>query len=95
MAIFRHAEGVLQFATAGKDVPSEALGDPQRGRSVSPGAPDRIGLSPCDPYHAVVGTHMDGPVVDQEVIGDVPDLLEDLPVPVGNGLVGVVAAGHY
>ena len=29
VAIFRHAEGVLELATAGQDVPSEALGDPQ------------------------------------------------------------------
>ena len=31
----------FELATAGKDVPSEALGDPQRGRSVASGAPDR------------------------------------------------------
>ena len=32
--------------------------------------------------------------MDQEVVGDLPDLLEGLLVPVGDGLVGVVAAGH-
>ena len=94
VAVLRHAEGVLELAPAGQDVPPEVLGDPQRGWGVASGAPDGVRLPPGDPYHAVVGAHVDGPVVDQEVVGDLPDLLEGLLVPVGYGLVGVVAAGH-
>ena len=33
--------------------------------------------------------------MDQEEVGDVAELLEGLLVPVGYGLVGVVAAGHH
>jgi hypothetical protein len=33
--------------------------------------------------------------MNQEVVGDGPDLLEGLIVSVGYGLVGVVAAGHH
>src|ERR687893_612786 len=73
----------------------EALRYSQRRRSVSPGAPDRIYLSPGYPHHAVVGAHVYGSVVDQEVVGDDPDLLKGLLVSVGYGLVGVVAAGHH
>jgi hypothetical protein len=35
------------------------------------------------------------PVVDQEVVGDLSQLVEGLFVPVGYRLVGVVAAGHH
>src|SRR5215212_7646876 len=33
--------------------------------------------------------------MDEEVVGDLAELIQRLPVAVGDGFVGVVAAGHY
>src|SRR5918998_4414381 len=74
---------------------AEALGNPRRRRGVAAGAPDLVHLPTHDPYHAVVAAHVDGTVVDQEVVGDLSQLLGGLLVPVGYGLVGVVAARHH
>src|SRR3712207_1025735 len=95
VALLRHTEGVLQFAPAGQSVPAEALRNSQRRRSVASGAPDGIHPPSGYSHHAIVGAHVDEPIVHQEVVGDVPDLLEGLLVSVGYGLVGVVAAGHH
>src|ERR671913_1219353 len=80
VALLANAEGVLELAAAGQDVPPEIFGDPQRRRGVASGTADGGGLFLHDPHHAVVGAHVYGPVVDQEEVGDLPDLLSSLLV---------------
>ena len=75
VALLRHAEGVFELPPTCQDLPPEVFGDPHRRRGVASGAPDGVSLSLNDPQHAVIGAHVDGPVVDQEVVCDLPKLL--------------------
>ena len=92
---FSQTEGVLELSAAGQRVPGEATAQPERCGSVSAGTPNRIRPSSGGPHHGIVTAHMDFAVVNQEVVGDLAQLLERFFILVSNGLVGVVPAGHH
>src|SRR5437762_12675527 len=45
--------------------------------------------------HTIIAPHVNGPVMHQESVRDLAQLLEGLLVAVGDRLVGAVAAGHH
>src|SRR5215210_1261837 len=94
VAVSGQAERVLELSTAGQGVPGEVRGQPQRCRGVATGATDRVRSSSRCTDHGVVATHVNLTVVDQEVVGDLAQLVQRFLVAIGDGLVRVVAAGH-
>src|SRR5215204_1903474 len=94
VAVFSQAERVLELSTAGQGVPAEARGQPERCRGVATGATDRVRPSSRCTDHGVVAAHVDLTVVDEEVVGDLAQLIQCFLVAIGDGLVRVVAAGH-
>src|SRR5215204_5142821 len=94
VAVFSQAERVLELSTAGQRVPAEVRGQPERCRGVATGATDRVRTSSRCTDHGVVAAHVDLTVVNQEVVGDLAQLIQRFLVAIGDGLVRVVAAGH-
>src|SRR5215217_3569517 len=72
----------------------EGSGQSEGSGGVAARATDRVRYTSGCPNYGVVGAHVDLTVVDEEVVGDLTQLIEGLLVPVGYGLVRVVAAGH-
>src|SRR5215212_8441316 len=94
MAVSGQAERILELSTTGQRVPGDLCGQPERSRGVATGATDGVwSFSGCTD-HSVVAAHVDLPVVDQEVVGDLAQLVQRFLVPICDGLVRVVAAGH-
>src|SRR5215210_8530187 len=90
VAVSGQAERVLELPTAGQSVPGDVCGQSERRRGVASGATDRV-LYSCDcTTYGVVAAHVDLTVVDQEVVGDLAELVECFLVPVGDGFVRVV-----
>src|ERR687894_532785 len=94
VAVSDQAERVLELSTAGQGVPAEVRGQPERCRGVATGATDRVRPSSRSTDHGVVAAHVDLTVVDEEVVGDLAQLIQRFLVAIGDGLVRVVAAGH-
>ncbi len=89
------AERVLQLRAAGQHRPAEAAGHGERLRHVTPGAAQH-GLPAAERAdHRVVGPDMDRPVVGEEHVRDAAQPGQGVLVPVGDRLVGDVAAGQH
>jgi hypothetical protein len=95
VAALGQAEGVLELGPAGQDVPRERPGQPERLGREPPRASQGQLAPPERPHHRVVGPDVDRAVVDQEPVGDPPEPLQRLVVPVGDRLVGHVPAGQH
>src|SRR5215210_4509894 len=75
VVVFGQAERVLEFSTAGQRVPGEVCGQPERCRGVASGATDRVRSSSGRADYGVVAAHVDLTVVDEEVVGDLAQLV--------------------
>ena len=90
-----HTEGVFQLASRCKDPPLKPMGQNIRKRSVSPGPPYHIRLSPVKIHHRIIGSDPDFAVMGQHRITEAGELFSDILVLPADGSSGDVSAGHH
>ncbi len=87
------AERVLQLTPHGEHRRHlEGQADGEGG--IAPGTPDGEDVTVTHPHHRVVARHVDGPVVEQPGVRDVPEARPGVRILVADGLVGEVPARH-